>query len=97
MAILQPGHVTADLLPAAALLPQFSGLDDRQRHFLAGDGFHFFSNNPFYTVFNPLTDRQIRKNTGGNLSDQPRPQHKLMADQFRFGLFLSKRLKKESG
>jgi hypothetical protein len=48
-------------------------------------------------VFNPLTDRQIRKNTGGNLSDQPRPQHKLMADQFRFGLFLSKRLKNESG
>ena len=97
VAVLQPRHFAADLLPASAFSPQFGGLHHGQRHLLTADGVHLLADDLLDTVFDPLAEGQVGEDAGRHLPDETGAQEKLMADQFRFALGIAVGLEKVLG
>ena len=85
VAVLEPRHVAADLVPAPATLPDLGGVHHRQGDFLAVDGVHLLADDVLDLVFDALRRRQQVENAGSDLVDHPGAQHELVADGVGIG------------
>ena len=75
----------AIIVPAARLLPQFSGLNRWKQNFLGVACIHFFANDGFNFPQHPKTEWQPVVNTRSDSADHAGPQHQLMTDNLGVG------------
>jgi hypothetical protein len=97
VAVLEARHVAADLVPAAAALPDLGGVHHGQGDFLAADRVHLLADDVLDLVFDALRQRQDVEDAGGDLVDHAGAQHQLVADGVGVGGHFTERLEKHSG
>ena len=78
-AVLEAEHLFADVVPAAALLPDLGRLQHRHEHLLAADSIHLFTDDGGDLPHHPPAGRQIHVDAGRELTDETGPDHELVA------------------
>ncbi len=89
-AILQPEHFVADLLPASALLPELSRVEDRKVELLSADAHHLLADDGLDFASGAKTERKLGVDPGGELAHEAGAQHQLVADRFGVGGIVTK-------
>ncbi len=88
VAVLEAGHLIANLGPAAGLLPDIGGMHHRHGQFLPADGIDFLPHDGFNPVQGAAGQGQVGEDPRAELADETRPQQKLMAGCFSIGWHL---------
>jgi hypothetical protein len=85
MAIPEPQEFFAIFLPPMALLPEISGLNEREQDLDCTRPVHLLTDDLFYLSKGPEAVREVRIDARGQLPDHSRPEHELMAGYFCLG------------
>src|SRR6266404_1165194 len=83
VSILEPEHLGADGVPAAAVAPDLGGVQDGHGHLLPADGVHLLADDPVHAVEHALAERQPDVDAGRELPDETGAQHQLVAARLR--------------
>ena len=73
-AVLEPDQLRADLVVAAALLPDLGRMDDRHLHLLAADPVLLLADDLLDPLADPLAERQQRVDPRPELADVAGPE-----------------------
>ena len=83
--VVEAEHVAADRVPAAALFPDFSGMQFGRVDLLRADGVHFLPDDALDLAQRALGQVEVAIQPGGQLADVAGPQQQLVAGDLGFG------------
>ncbi len=95
--VLEAQQFLAVNMPAAGLLPEFSGLHRGQEHLLGAGPVHLLAHDVFDFPEYSQSQRQIIINAGGELADHAGPEKQAVGDGLGLGRVFFERRNEQAG